>query len=83
MENSKGQNRNEQHNKNKDQQRERLSNSESLHEKQNTSGGMRNTSAENLDGERKRQGNSGRTGSGISTKRNVSGSEYDGQVSPE
>lgn len=69
MENSKGQYRNDQqHNKNKDQQRERLSNSESLHQKQNTSGGMRNTSADNLDGGRNKQGNSGRADSGIPPK---------------
>lgn len=82
MENSKGQNRNDrQQVKSKDQQRERLSNSERLHGKQNTSGGMRHGSSDRIDEVRDR--NSTRSGSGISTKRNVSGSEYDGQVSPE
>jgi hypothetical protein len=109
MENSKGQNRNSQ--QGMDQQRSRLSESESYSGQQNVSssrsGSQRqeNLSEENeslqgdqqtistsrgaggtndIDRNRTSRGTEqGRTSSGISTKRNVSGSDFDGQVSPE
>jgi hypothetical protein len=105
MENSRGQNRN------LDQQKSRLSESESYSSEQNVSssrGGSQrqeNLSEENeslqsdqqtvsttrgaggtndIDRNRTSRGTEqGRSGSGISTKRNVSGSDFDGQVSPE
>jgi hypothetical protein len=105
MENSRGQNRN------LDQQKSRLSESESYSSDQNVSssrGGSQrqeNLSEENeslqsdqqtvsttrgaggtndIDRNRTSRGTEqGRSGSGISTKRNVSGSDFDGQVSPE
>jgi hypothetical protein len=58
-----------------------LSNSDSLGGQQNTGSGMKNTSGGTTDVGRNRQG--GSRGSGISTKRSISGSDFDGQVSPE
>ena len=78
MENSRGQNRNKQ--QGQDQQSERLSNPGTVGGKQNTGSGMKNTSGATTDVGRNRQGGSS---SGISTKRSVSGSDFDGQVSPE
>jgi hypothetical protein len=84
MENSKGQNRSGQQDQNSDVQRERLSNGDSLGGQQNTSGGTKNASGGTTDTGRNLQGgSSGRSSSGISTKRSVSGSDFDGQVSPE
>ena len=107
MENSRGQNRN------LDQQRNRLSESESYsgQQQQNVSssrsGSQRQENSgelnESLQGDQQTVSTSrgaggtndidrnktsrgteqGRTSSGISTKRNVSGSDFDGQVSPE
>ncbi|MDB5252386.1 MAG: hypothetical protein JWP27_1555 [Flaviaesturariibacter sp.] len=84
MENSKGQNKSGQQDPNTDLQRERLSNGDNLGGQQNTGSGMRNTSGGTTDVGRNTQGGAGgRSSSGISTKRSVSGSDFDGQVSPE
>ncbi|MDB5195676.1 MAG: hypothetical protein JWP88_46 [Flaviaesturariibacter sp.] len=79
MENSKGQNRNDQ--QGQDQQSERLSNPSTVGGQQNTGSGMKNTSGATTDLGRNRQG--GSSSAGISTKRSVSGSDFDGQVSPD
>ncbi|HEX9958102.1 MAG TPA: hypothetical protein VGA96_12635 [Fibrella sp.] len=78
MENSRGQNKNS--NEGQDQQKERLSNPSTVGGQQNTGSGMKNTSGGTTDVGRNRQG--GSSGSSISTKRSISGSDFDGQVSP-
>jgi hypothetical protein len=95
MENSRGQNQQQQRsnssmgqqqqNMSSDQQRERLSSGEGFGEQQqNVSSGRESTSGSTNDIDRNQRSSSqGRTASGVSTKRNITGSDYDGQVAPE
>lgn len=85
MENSKGQNRDQQQSGSMPGRSDHLSNDNMMHEHQNASANRGGTTDMDDEALRGASGNTSRanSGSGITTKKNVTGSDYDGQVSEQ